>query len=233
MILLVGGEKGGSGKSCLAQNIAVYLAKEQGANVMLVDCDPQKTTSDWIQTRHSSPELEWISCVQLFGKVRYELQGFERNYDYVIIDCGGRDSATLRSALSVATHVLIPMRPKRRDLKTVPHVEELINTCKMINPTMREAVVMTQCPSLPNQANRILEAKDVCKSYGLNVLNSVTFSRNVYDDSEEQGSSVIEQDPQGKAAEEIRSIIQEVMNLPIEVDDYGHGRSEENLLKAV
>lgn len=233
MILLVGGEKGGSGKSCLAQNIAVYLAKEQGANVMLVDCDPQKTTSDWIQTRHSSPELEWISCVQLFGKVRYELQGFERNYDYVIIDCGGRDSATLRSALSVATHVLIPMRPKRRDLKTVPHVEELINTCKMINPNMREAVVMTQCPSLPNQVNRILEAKDVCKSYGLNVLNAVTFSRNVYDDSEEQGSSVIEQDPQGKAAEEIRAIIQEVMNLPIEVDDYGHGRSEENLLKAV
>lgn len=233
MILLVGGEKGGSGKSCLAQNIAVYLAKEQKANVMLVDCDPQKTTSDWIQARHSTPDLEWISCVQLFGKVRYELQGFERNYDYVIIDCGGRDSATLRSALSVATHVLIPMRPKRRDLKTVAHVEDLITTCKMINPTMKEAVVMTQCPSLPNQANRILEAKDVCKSYGLRVLNSVTYSRNIYDDSEEMGSSVLEQEPDGKAAEEIRTIIQEVMSLKVEEDVYGNGRPETNLLKAV
>ncbi|MER2493867.1 AAA family ATPase [Catenovulum sediminis] len=233
MILLVGGEKGGSGKSCLAQNIAVYLAKELNANVMLVDCDPQKTTSDWIQSRHNSPELEWISCVQLFGKVRYELQGFERNYDYVVIDCGGRDSTTLRSALSVATHVLIPMRPKRRDLKTVPHVEDLISTCKMVNPNMREAVVMTQCPSLPNQAGRIIEAKDVCRSYGLQVLNTVTFSRNVYDDSEEMGSSVLEQDPQGKAAEEIRSIVNEVMRLQVEEEDHGYGRPEKKLLKAV
>ncbi|KMT66166.1 AAA family ATPase [Catenovulum maritimum] len=231
MILLVGGEKGGSGKSCLAQNIAVYFAKEQKANVMLVDCDPQKTSSDWIQSRHNLPELEWISCVQLFGKVRYELLGFERNYDYVIIDCGGKDSTTLRSALSVATHVLIPMRPKRRDLKTLDHVEELISTCKMINPKMCEAVVMTQCPSLPSQATRILDAKDVCKSYGLPVLNAVTYARNVYDDSEEMGSSVLEQEPEGKASDEIKQIVCEVMNLKAEVDDYGHGRPEANLLQ--
>lgn len=233
MILLVGGEKGGSGKSCLAQNIAVHLTKERDASVMLVDCDPQKTTSDWIQSRHNNADLDYISCVQLFGKVRYELQGFERNYDYVVIDCGGRDSTTLRSALSVATHVLVPMRPKRRDLKTVEHIEDLISTCKMINPNMREAVVMTQCPSLPNQAGRILESKEICRSYGLAVLDSVTFSRNIYDDSEEMGSSVIEQDPKGKAAEEIRSIVSEVMQLQVESEDHGHGRSQENHLKAV
>lgn len=46
MIILVGGEKGGSGKSCLAQNIAVYLRTEKGAKVLMVDCDPQRTTSD-------------------------------------------------------------------------------------------------------------------------------------------------------------------------------------------
>ncbi|MGL5489229.1 MAG: AAA family ATPase, partial [Shewanella sp.] len=46
MILLVGGEKGGSGKSCLAQNIAVYIKQKFAANVLMVDCDPQRTTSD-------------------------------------------------------------------------------------------------------------------------------------------------------------------------------------------
>ena len=50
MIILVGGEKGGSGKSCLAQNIAVYLRTEKGAKVLMVDCDPQRTTSDWIKS---------------------------------------------------------------------------------------------------------------------------------------------------------------------------------------
>jgi chromosome partitioning protein len=49
MIILVGGEKRGSGKSCLAQNLAVYFARNKKAIVLMVDCDPQKTTSDWIQ----------------------------------------------------------------------------------------------------------------------------------------------------------------------------------------
>ena len=40
MILLVGGEKGGSGKSCLAQNIAVFL-QQQGQDILLLDADPQ------------------------------------------------------------------------------------------------------------------------------------------------------------------------------------------------
>ena len=35
MMILVGGEKGGSGKSCLAQNIAVYLRCEKKASVLM------------------------------------------------------------------------------------------------------------------------------------------------------------------------------------------------------
>ena len=37
MMILVGGEKGGSGKSCLAQNIAVYLRCEKEASVLMAD----------------------------------------------------------------------------------------------------------------------------------------------------------------------------------------------------
>ncbi|HBF48383.1 MAG TPA: chromosome partitioning protein ParA, partial [Shewanella frigidimarina] len=58
MILLVGGEKGGSGKSCLAQNIAVHISQKHDANVLMVDCDPQRTTSDWIQARNNDPSLK-------------------------------------------------------------------------------------------------------------------------------------------------------------------------------
>ncbi len=211
MIILVGGEKGGSGKSCLAQNIAVYLRAEKGASVLMVDCDPQRTTSDWIQERNASPELPAINCVQLYGKIRNELLSLSSHYDYVIIDCGGQDNLALRSSMAVADHILIPLRPKRRDLKTVPHMEDIISTCKMVNPNMNPAFVITQCPSLPSLAPRILEAKEVCRSFDVPVLNSVTFSRNMYDDSEESGKSVMESEPDGKAAVEIRSIIEELI----------------------
>jgi chromosome partitioning protein len=211
MMILVGGEKGGSGKSCLAQNLAVFFARDKQAIVLMVDCDPQRTTSDWIQTRNADPSLPAINCIQLYGKIRNDLISLTQHYDYVIVDCGGQDNLALRAAMSVADHVIIPLRPKRRDLKTVPHMEDMLSTCKMVNPKMLASFVITQCPSLPNQASRILEAKDVCRSYGINVLNAVTFNRNVYDDSEELGSSVLEIDPQGKAAIEMTAIAKELL----------------------
>jgi chromosome partitioning protein len=211
MILLVGGEKGGSGKSCIAQNIAVYLRCEKNASVLVVDCDPQRTTSDWAQERSANESLPNITCVQLFGKIRNELLSLRDRYDYVVIDCGGQDNLALRSSMAVADHILIPLRPKRRDLKTVPHMEDILSTCKMVNPKMNAAFVITQCPSLPSLAPRILEAKEVCRSFEIPVLNSVTFSRNMYDDSEEYGQSVLEREPNGKGAVEIRRIFNELM----------------------
>jgi len=210
-MILVGGEKGGSGKSCLAQNLAVFFARDKKAIVLMVDCDPQRTTSDWIQARNSDPSLPAINCIQLYGKIRNDLLSLKQHYDYVIVDCGGQDNLALRAAMSVAEHVIIPLRPKRRDLKTVPHMEDMLSTCKMVNPKMMASFVITQCPALPNQAGRILEAKEVCSSFGINVLNAVTYNRNVYDDSEEQGSSVLEIDPEGKAAIEMTAIAEELL----------------------
>jgi len=211
MMILVGGEKGGSGKSCLAQNLAVYFARDKQAIVLMVDCDPQRTTSDWIQARNTDPSLPSINCIQLYGKIRNDLLSLAQHYDYVIVDCGGQDNLALRAAMSVAEHVIIPLRPKRRDLKTVPHMEDMLSTCKMVNPKMMASFVITQCPALPTQAKRILEAKDVCSSFGINVLNAVTYNRNIYDDSEEQGSSVLEIDPGGKAALEMTAIAEELL----------------------
>jgi chromosome partitioning protein len=48
MIILVGGEKGGSGKSCLAQNLAVYL-QQKNRDILLLDAGLQGTTTDWIK----------------------------------------------------------------------------------------------------------------------------------------------------------------------------------------
>ncbi|MFQ6371382.1 AAA family ATPase [Shewanella sp. YIC-542] len=211
MIILVGGEKGGSGKSCIAQNIAVFLARDCGAAVIMVDCDPQRTTSDWIQARNQQTELASINCVQLYGKIRNDLLSLEQHYDVVIVDCGGQDNLALRATMSVASHVLMPLRPKRRDLKTVSHMDDVVATCMMINPKMQASFVITQCPSLPNQAGRIEEAKEVCRTYDIHVLDGVTYSRNIYDDSEESGRSVLEIDPSGKAADEIRAIACEML----------------------
>ena len=128
-----------------------------------------------------------------------------------MVDAGGQDSEALRSAMTVATHMLLPFRPKRRDLKTLLNVSQLVKLAKAVNPEMHVRAVITQCPTLPSQVQRILDAKDACQSFGIDPLQSITCNRNVYDDADENGSSVLEVETDFKAKEEIESLVIEFL----------------------
>jgi chromosome partitioning protein len=214
MIVLVGGEKGGSGKSCIAQNLAAMLTVEENASVLIVDCDVQGTTVDWIQSRNNNLEATTIDCVQLNGKIRNQLLGYSSQYEYVIVDCGAQDTLALRSTLSTADVALLPMRPKRRDLKTLSHLDEMVHSCKMVNQQLSAHIVFTQCPSQPNQQSRVNEAKTMADLYDISVAEQILHERHIYDDSEEGGLSVIEKEPKGKAAEELRALFSTLVNKP-------------------
>ncbi|HNB20090.1 MAG TPA: AAA family ATPase [Agitococcus sp.] len=212
MILLVGGEKGGSGKSCLAQNIAVYLQHRQ-KDVLLLDADPQGTTTDWAKEREENDGLTNLPCVQASGNIRQILKDLAKRYQVIVVDAGGQDSEALRSAMTVATHLLLPFRPKRRDLKTLVHVSQLVKLAKAVNPDMLVRGVITQCPTLPSQTQRILDAKEACQSFGIEPLQSITCNRNVYDDADENGSSVLEVETDLKAKEEVESLVAEFLEV--------------------
>lgn len=210
MIILIGGEKGGSGKSCLAQNLAVYL-QQKNHDILLLDADPQGTTTDWVKERDANQDLRNIPSVQAAGNIRQVLEDLSKRYQDIIIDAGGQDSEALRSAMTIATHMLLPFRPKRRDLKTLVHVEQLIRLARAVNPNLITSAVITQCPTLPSQAQRILDAKEACESFGIISLNQFTTNRNVYDDADENGLSVFEVDTDKKAVTEIEQLAVEFL----------------------
>ena len=100
MILLCGGEKGGTGKSTIATNLAAMRLKES-ADVLLLDTDPQASSSYWSSIRDEDESLKRVSCVQKFGKgLEKELYALSEKYDDLIIDAGGRDSAELRASMN-------------------------------------------------------------------------------------------------------------------------------------
>ncbi|AVB17601.1 MULTISPECIES: AAA family ATPase [Pseudomonas syringae group] len=208
-ILVLGGEKGGPGKSCLAQNLSVAI-KLLGGDVLLVDADPQATSYEWANIRDRNGALVSIPHEKAHGDISTTLKDRAKRYSHIIVDCGGADSEALRSAMTVASHLLIPLRPKRRDLATLEKLEILTRLAKSSNPKIKIKAVITQCPSLPSQAIRILDAKDACMSFGIEPLNAITMSRNAYDDAEEDGSSVIESNTDLKAKEEIEKIADEL-----------------------
>lgn len=208
-IIIVGSEKGGVQKSGLSQSIAVWYATKKNKDTLLVDADPQATTWDWYQVRSEDENLKKISCVQMSGKINQELINQASRYEIVVVDVGGHDSKPLRSAMAVADKILIPLRPKRRDLKTLSHMVDLVEQAQSLNTNLKARIVLTQCPPLPSQVSRIIDAKEVCKEFGIETLNGVTMMRNIYDDCDEGGRTVFESNDE-KAIEEIEGIANEL-----------------------
>ena len=211
-IIVIGSEKGGVQKSGLSQSLAIWYATTKDQDTLLVDCDPQATTWDWYQVRLENSKLTPISCVQMSGKTNQELVNQASRYDVVIVDVGGHDSKPLRSAMAVADKMLVPLRPKRRDLKTLPHMVDIIEQAQSLNTKLLVRAVLTQCPPLPSQIQRIRDAKDACNELGIIPLNTVTMMRNVYDDCDEGGRTVFESDDQ-KAIDEIKAIAEAMEEL--------------------
>ena len=50
MIIVLGGKKGGTGKSTIATNLAVSISNKD-KSVLLIDADPQETSYEWYQAR--------------------------------------------------------------------------------------------------------------------------------------------------------------------------------------
>lgn len=111
MITVVGGTKGGSGKSTVATNLAIMLAAG-GGDVLLVDADDQETATDFTNLREASrTDGAGYNCVALTGAaVRSGVQRLAPKHAHVIIDTGGREpSASARHSRS-ATRTLFRSR---------------------------------------------------------------------------------------------------------------------------
>lgn len=138
MIIVVGGIKGGVGKSTIAANIAV-LAARAGADVLLADADAQQTTMTWAAARADNAAASApVTTIAVAGKqVRGELQRLAEKFGVVLVDAGARDTTSQRAALSVADVVLLPFPPRGPDLWTLDAVAEQLAEIRAINTALK------------------------------------------------------------------------------------------------
>ena len=214
MILLIGGRKGGSGKSTIAMNICAALAKA-GKDVMLVDADKQASSAGWSLERSANqPNAGIIHCVQKYDETHKTLADLEKRYEYVVVDAAGRDSPELRSSMVVAHTLLIPVRPSQLDLNTIPDMQKIINDSKIINPNLRALAVLSMGPTNPiiHESN---EAREFFSEFPeIKLLNTIIRDRKIYRDSISDGLGVVEiennSDSARKAKKEITNLIEEI-----------------------
>jgi chromosome partitioning protein len=159
MIVLVGGEKGGVGKTTLATHLAALRARV--GRTLLLDADPQGTASGWADSRKDlGKQVVQFSCLSARGKgVHVELKDMAQLYKDVIVDCGGADSSEFRSALLAADVVLLPLRPGTFDYWTLAKLADVIGLVEDHNPDLKAVVVLTQVPTTSyERAKREIEA---------------------------------------------------------------------------
>lgn len=212
MILVVGSEKGGTGKTTIATNLAVLLAQESGG-VLLVDSDPQGSAMEFNNVRDEEGHTPSMTCVKVTGKsVASEIRKLSPKFDHVVIDVGGRDSAALRSAMVIADVLVVPFLPSQYDAWSIEHMDSLIEDAQGFNPDLTPLLVMNKVDTNPqiklaDEASEFVKDLKNLKLVDLRLANRVAFRR-----SAAEGQTVNElakRDP--KAAGELQGVFDEVM----------------------
>lgn len=213
MIVLIGGEKGGTGKTTVATNLAAMRALA-GRDVLLIDTDQQGSANYWAQSRDEAGVNPRVACVQKFGKgLPVEVKDLAHRYQDIIIDAGGRDSVELRSAMIVANRAYIPIQPSQFDIWTLNRMDELIETARGFNPGLQAWVIISRSSTNPS----VHESNDTMEIMGdfpnLDLAGISIRDRIAYRKAAKDGMAVCELKPKDpKAIEEMEALYKEVFN---------------------
>lgn len=207
MILVVGNTKGGVGKTTLAVNLAIARASE-GRDVLLVDGDEQGTALTFTELRTQQLGQAGYTAVTLQGAaIRTQVRQLVRKYDdIIIIDVGGRDTGSLRAALTVADTILIPVQPRSFDLWAVENIQALLAEAREINGQLRALVILNAADAQGSDNEAAAEA--LKETQGIEYLPIVVGRRKAFPNAASAGRSVMEQTPKDpKATQELAALM--------------------------
>ncbi len=214
MIVLIGGEKGGTGKTTIASNLA-QMRTSRDKDVLLIDTDKQATASFWASLRDEEEQKPRILSVQKTGKsITKDILDLSKRYDDLIIDAGGRDSFELRASLVACDVIFIPVQASQFDVWTLQGMSEMVEQGQAFNPNLKAFVLINRASTNPS----VSEAKEV--EALLNDFENLYFSgvilrdRIAYRKASAAGQGVEELKPIDKKANaEILNLYQHIFEL--------------------
>jgi chromosome partitioning protein len=121
-----------------------------------------------------------------------------KDYDDILVDTGGRDTTSQRSALTIADIFLAPFQPRSLDVWTVGKVASLINEIRAVNPKLKAYAVLNRADSLgvDNEgAGEILKESD-----GITYLPTTIGQRKAFANAAAEGLGIVELKTQDKKA---------------------------------
>lgn len=202
-VIAVLNQKGGAGKTTIATNLA-RAYQLTGLDVLLVDSDPQGSARDWSAVREDQP-------VPVVGidrpTIARDLKAVAHK-DLVAIDGAPQLTELAVSATAAADLVLIPVQPSPYDVWATSDLVDLVKQRRSLTDgSLKAAFVVSRVI----KGTRIgAEVDTALADYGLPVLQSRLTQRVVYPSTAAGGTTVLDADPEGPAALEVRGLAAEI-----------------------
>jgi len=203
-VIAVLNQKGGSGKTTIATNLAHALQRDDN-KVLLVDSDPQGSTRDW-------NEANGGSIIPVVGLDREtlakDLQAIWHGYDWIVIDGAPQIAKLSAAAVKTADLVLIPVQPSPYDIWACADLVDIIAARREVTEGKPKAVfVISRAIKNTKLSTEITNALE---DYSLPVLKVGTTQRVAYPTTAAEGLTVFN-DPNSDAAKEIDSLKKEIL----------------------
>ena len=217
MVISICNEKGGSGKSNIAINMAVKLGLN-GDDTLLIDTDPQRTTEVFnvIRTNNKLP-LIYNSVAKNGAGLINEIKSLENKYDAIIVDTGGRDSEEMRQALLASNITIIPVIPSDADIAVLNKMIALVNQSRIYNPRLKAFIVISKASPNPFLKQKVNDLKEYIQDKNLEdifLLDSIIYEREAYKNAFTAGKGVLEFCTiSDKAYEDFSSFFDEVVRI--------------------
>ncbi len=197
MITVVGNLKGGTGKSTVVFNLAIWL-EYQGKPVRLFDLDPQGTLTDTIEVRN---EELYEPALRVQNKLPSRIKG------EAFVDVGTSDMEALHAALARADRIIMPVTPSQADVWSTQRFIGIIREATKRRKTKPELIAFINRADTHHMTRENDETLDALTQIeGVAILTPRLSQRIDFRRSFSEGLSVFELNPSGKAAAEIDAL---------------------------
>lgn len=204
MLTVVGNLKGGTGKSTVAFNLAVWLAYDK-AGVKAFDLDPQCTLLDVAEVREEDGfEPSFIVSTDL-AELEAEAMDKKRKHP-IIVDMSASNMPAMEKALALADRVLIPVQPSQADIWSTQRFLKIVNANidKVKKPEILGFINRADTHIGVRETGEAEEALQMLQ--GIKAMDIRLYQRTAYRRSFSEGLGVFELDPMGKASKEMKKL---------------------------
>ena len=204
--ITVAQQKGGSGKTTLAANLAVEY-RRRGHTVSVLDTDPQGSLGRWFMARRdrlADEEGLDFATASAWG-VSYEMEKLRKNNEIVIIDTPPKIDSDLKPTLRASNVIIVPVATSHVDLWATESILDMAHREK--RPVL---LVLNRASSRARLTAEVSAQHDTLDG---DRAATVLGSRVVYAEVLGQGLGVAEKAPKGPAAAEISALADEIADV--------------------